>query len=337
MRNKLHRDIVASPYTSEITRTRFSFSPKDVPIFNVAVCNYHPNLICLGGERELGKSSIDISFPFRKVSDGILRGQKSFIDGDRAPVVRNCGKCFHGVFRHFIIEPDSVESGFRFQQYGWRRSHIFYRPATGDNLAILKFPVFHGNEVNKQPRPFCGFHMFCLQESGFSRIFGGLGLPVEYRQSAYTHADASKSSYNQGDSCPKSGLVITIFCGGRDDPYIGVNALLMCGLAGLAAGLLWHNRRDRRGWFIAFCFFLCLIRLSVSLHREDRERQSENRQYFQHNSAIVPPNKPAQNSFGASCLPIRRGEAVYFKLGHYPIPLRFAPLAKGVLTLITVL
>jgi hypothetical protein len=49
-----------------------------------------------------------------------------------------------------------------------------------------------------------------------------------------------------------------------------------------AAFVLWSNRRNWWGWFIAFGSLLCFVRLGISLHREDEGREREYRQYLEH-------------------------------------------------------
>ena len=75
----------------------------------------------------------------------------------------------------------------------------------------------------------------------------------------------------QREGRPKSGLIVTIFSGRRDDSYIGINMFLLCGLCALADALWWRNRRDRRGWLAAVGSLLRLFRLIVSSEGNDRQ------------------------------------------------------------------
>jgi hypothetical protein len=74
--------------------------------------------------------------------------------------------------------------------------------------------------------------------------------------------------------------------------------LFLLGLELWATCLLYWNRRSWGGWLLAFISFLCLVRLGISLHREDEDRHREYQQLIQH------------NSFEASCLPQREREPV---------------------------
>jgi hypothetical protein len=62
----------------------------------------------------------------------------------------------------------------------------------------------------------------------------------------------------------------------------------MFGLECWAVVLLLRSRSGWGGWVVALCSLMCLVRLGVSLHREDMEREHDERHYFQHNSVIVP-------------------------------------------------
>lgn len=303
MRTELKRDVVASSYTSKIARPRFSLITKYIPIFHIPICNNHPYFICVGTKRELGKISIGISFPSCEVPDGILRSQKSLVDSDWTSVIRDYRKCLYGVFWHFIIKSNHLESCLGFQQYGWSQSDIFYCPVTSGNLPVLQHPVLHGNEANEQPCALCGFCMLGLSEGRTCIVFSGSREAAEMlsvlSQAHRLKRDLAKSlpciddSKNPNSSEDKvddqCSDVERIFFAGYHDPYIAVNVLLIFGLEGLAVSLLLDNRRSLGGWFLAACCLLCLIRLGVSLGREQHEeRQREYRQSFQHDSVIVP-------------------------------------------------
>lgn len=113
-------------------------------------------------------------------------------------------------------------------------------------------------------------------------------LASDKQKSTDADSYSEKPDASEGYVDPKSSFIPTVFLGGFDDPYIGVNVLLMFGLEGWAVSLLWRNGRNWRGWLVACGGMLCLIRLGVSLHREDSEKDRETRQHFLHDSEIVP-------------------------------------------------
>jgi len=86
----------------------------------------------------------------------------------------------------------------------------------------------------------------------------------------------------------KRGLIVTVLVGGMDDPYIGLNVFLVFGLEGWAVIVLLDDKRNWKGWLIALGSLLCLVRLGVSLHGEDKDREREYRQHLEHNREIVP-------------------------------------------------
>jgi hypothetical protein len=116
--------------------------------------------------------------------------------------------------------------------------------------------------------------------------FNRLLFDKENREDADNYT--AEPNQSQCEIDPKRGFIVTILGWGRDDPYISVNVLLMFGLEGWAVVLFCGNRRSRAGWLIAFGGLLCLVRLGVSLHREDEEKEREYCQQLQHNGVIVP-------------------------------------------------
>jgi hypothetical protein len=89
-------------------------------------------------------------------------------------------------------------------------------------------------------------------------------------------------------------LVIEVLGRGRDDPYLGINVIVMFGLEVGAVALLWRNKRSVGGWLLAACWLLCVIRLGVSMENDQSKRQRENDLILQHYSAqtfSVPTGK----------------------------------------------
>lgn len=143
---------------------------------------------------------------------------------------------------------------------------------------------FSGNnriDTDDDPSPLSGNHR---PNVGFNRICLALNLP----QRAECYCDAADANANKRNIGPKSGAIISILLGGRDDPYVGCNVLIAFALEAWAVSLLYSNRRRWKGWLILFGCLLCFARLGVSLHREDQEREREYQQIFQHNIEIVP-------------------------------------------------
>jgi IS1 family transposase len=119
-------------------------------------------------------------------------------------------------------------------------------------------------------------------------LLSRLSLPFKFAEGYEGSSNAKSANNGQYRVDPESGFVITILGWGRDDPYIGVNVCLGFGLEFWATCILYGgNRRNWKGWVIAFCSMLCFVRLGVSLHREDEQRQTENYQTLPHNSEIV--------------------------------------------------
>jgi IS1 family transposase len=135
-------------------------------------------------------------------------------------------------------------------------------------------------------RLFSGMHQHLIRLEASSLDLGQLasyGL-----QGASPVPDTAEPDERQKYTNPKGNFVVTILGRGRDDPYIGLNLILMFGLESWSVVVLLNNRRSRRGWLLAFGSLLCLVRLGVSLHREDEERQREYHHFLQHNAEIVP-------------------------------------------------
>lgn len=120
--------------------------------------------------------------------------------------------------------------------------------------------------------------------SGPCQTFKLSSMMMEFIQSPFGVDDAEDTYPKQGHANVESGDIIPILLGGRDDPYIGLNVLLMFGLEGCAVALLWNNRRSWRGWLFACGCLLCVVRLCVSLHRESRDERREYQQTLHHDA-----------------------------------------------------
>lgn len=110
--------------------------------------------------------------------------------------------------------------------------------------------------------------------------------PFRIDDSKNTYSYTSDTNSAEHDVDYQSRYIKRIFLGGLDDPYIGINVLLMFGLEFWAACLLCRSRSSRGGWFLAAGSVLCLVRLGVSLEREHEEEQREYRQFLQHNTHL---------------------------------------------------
>ena len=161
--------------------------------------------------------------------------------------------------------------------------------------------VFDLNQLNINPLPETRFlysglplHQIALDFDGLQGVFHGfslkahlVGLHFDLHQSGQSHGNTEAAKQSQDKIDPNSGLIVSIFAGGRDDPYIG-----LCVVAGFfcefgAAWLLWLNIRSRLGWLIVAGCLLCFLRLGVSLYREDDQRKQEYLQHSQHDGKNV--------------------------------------------------
>jgi len=146
-------------------------------------------------------------------------------------------------------------------------------------------------------------HQISLQFDCIQRFLSDNPLTAHFNHLCLDKQNGANADYNatesnecQSDVHPKSGAIITILAGGRDDPYIGIDVCLGFGLEVWAGILFWNNGwRCWRNWIIALGCLMCFVRLGVSLHREDVERQCEERQYFQHNSINVSQKRLTQS------------------------------------------
>src|SRR6202012_2704321 len=106
-------------------------------------------------------------------------------------------------------------------------------------------------------------------------------------QGADGNDDTGDPDKRERDIETQKDIVVTVFLGGRNDPYIVWNLLLAFLLDGCAAAILWGNLGSRRGWLAAFGCLLFLVRLGVSLYREYEQREREDSQYLQHDGENV--------------------------------------------------
>lgn len=141
-------------------------------------------------------------------------------------------------------------------------------PCVFDNPPVLKIVV------NARGVP---IHRRAYGEPSSQGFFCHHCLPFNLLQGAYTYPDS-----DTGDECesyihPKRSLVVKVLVGGFDDPYIGLNVLLLFGLEGCAVCLIWRSRRDWRGWVCGILSLLCLVRLGVSATQNDYEEHEYGR------------------------------------------------------------
>jgi hypothetical protein len=114
-----------------------------------------------------------------------------------------------------------------------------------------------------------------------------VGLSFYGQQRSNADPDPDQANPSQNSVNPDSSLVPTILGWGRDDPYIGWNVLLIYGIELPAVLLLYRRLRDWRGWLLALLSLLCGLRLGISLHREDVDKDRENKHLLEHSSKIV--------------------------------------------------
>jgi hypothetical protein len=113
------------------------------------------------------------------------------------------------------------------------------------------------------------------------------GLLFQKGESADAHCDATNPYKRQEDVDPKRSDVITVFIGGFDDPYIGVNVFLGFGLWGCGFGLLYLRRSDWRGWILVLLSAACWGRLAASIQGDQEYRQTRQATEIHHNTKIV--------------------------------------------------
>jgi IS1 family transposase len=114
-------------------------------------------------------------------------------------------------------------------------------------------------------------------------------LAAQKDESTNANCDTRHGNHGQKAIYPDEGFIVTILGRGRDDPYIGPNILIAYGLWGCAVFLLYSRWHDWRGWLLASLSLLCLVRLGISLECDQRQRQREYRQHFEHNNKNVTP------------------------------------------------
>lgn len=136
----------------------------------------------------------------------------------------------------------------------------------------------------------------------------GLGLPLENR--ALPHdafvlplhlsdltaniaerpdpdSDSGEGSQTQCEVYAKGRCILPVFPGESNYFYVGLNVLLICVLAICAGGLFCRRGNNLATWLCAGLSLLFAGCLLASIDRENHYRNCENRQWFQHNSAIV--------------------------------------------------
>lgn len=114
-----------------------------------------------------------------------------------------------------------------------------------------------------------------------------VGLLLNFAEGQASNDDSSHADQGEESVNPDDGLVVAILGRGRNDPYIGPNVLIAYGLWGWSVALLYRRGRDWRGWLLVGLSLLCFIRLGVSLEWDQKERQRDYQQEFEHDSKNV--------------------------------------------------
>jgi IS1 family transposase len=141
-------------------------------------------------------------------------------------------------------------------------------PCVFDNPPVSKI-VVNARSVPIHRRAYC--------EPSSQGFFHHYRLPFNLLQGAYTYPDSNAGDKCEGYIHPKRSLVVKVLVGGSDDPYIGLNVLLLFGLEGCTVCLIWRSRRDWRGWVCGIIGLLCLVRLGVSATENDYQEREYGR------------------------------------------------------------
>jgi IS1 family transposase len=192
--------------------------------------------------------------------------------------------------------PTSIRNYWREEQYSrydiripfifqFERPHIDYEPSPLRSNDVVRLLERGLCPVSSRYR--CVLSSTGIAGGSFGKFLKLSGMMRQLIQRPLRIKDAKNSDAKQENTDHESSLIPSILFGGVNDPYICLNVLLLFGLEGWAVIVLLDNKRNWRGWLIAFGSLLCLIRLGVSLRREDSEKERETRQHLFHNSQIV--------------------------------------------------